>query len=82
MAMNTALAALEPGVFLKTEFRSSENIRWKLFAEHMKKTEIYFNKLICLGMCILDLSKMLMYEDLQGTGIEITLDEPSTLTQH
>jgi len=53
-----------------------------MFAEHMKKTEIYFNKLICLGMCILDLSKMLMYEDLQGTGIEITLDEPSTLTQH
>ena len=27
-----------------------------------KKTHLVFNKQVCLGMCILDLSKMLMYE--------------------
>ena len=33
-----------------------------LVAIHMKKTKIYFNKPVYLGMCILDLSKTLMYE--------------------
>ena len=29
---------------------------------HMKKTELVFNKPVYLGMCILDLSKTLMYD--------------------
>ena len=33
-----------------------------LVAVHMQKTKINFNKLIYLGMCILDLSKTLMYD--------------------
>ena len=33
-----------------------------LVAIHMAKTKLYFNKPVYLGMCILDLSKTLMYE--------------------
>ena len=33
-----------------------------LVAIHMEKTKLYFNKPVYLGMCILDLSKTLMYE--------------------
>ena len=33
-----------------------------LIAVHMKKTKLYFNKPIYLGMSILDLSKSLMYD--------------------
>jgi len=33
-----------------------------LIAVHMKKTKLVYNKPIYLGMCILDLSKTLMYE--------------------
>ena len=33
-----------------------------LAAIHMKKTHLVFNKPVYLGMCILDLSKTLMYE--------------------
>ena len=33
-----------------------------LVAIHMNKTELVFNKPVYLGMCILDLSKTLMYE--------------------
>ena len=33
-----------------------------LFAVHMKKTELVFNKTVYLGMSILDLSKTLMYD--------------------
>ena len=33
-----------------------------LIAVHMKKTKLYFNKPVYLGMCILDLSKSLMYD--------------------
>ena len=33
-----------------------------LIAVHMKKTKLYFNKLVYLGMSILDLSKSLMYD--------------------
>ena len=33
-----------------------------LVAIHMKKTELVFNKPVYLGMCILDLSKTLMYD--------------------
>lgn len=33
-----------------------------LVAIHMKRTELLYNKLIYLGMCILDLSKLLMYD--------------------
>ena len=34
----------------------------KMVAVHMKKTKLYYNKPIYLGMCILDLSKLLMYD--------------------
>jgi hypothetical protein len=34
----------------------------KLVAVHMKKTKVLYNKPIYLGMCILELSKTLMYE--------------------
>ena len=33
-----------------------------LTAIHMKKTRLLFNKPVYLGMCILDLSKTLMYD--------------------
>ena len=33
-----------------------------LIAIHMKKTKLYFNKPVYLGMSILDLSKSLMYD--------------------
>ena len=33
-----------------------------LIAVHMKKTKLYFNKLVYLGMSIVDLSKSLMYD--------------------
>ena len=33
-----------------------------LVAIHMKKTNLVFNKPVYLGMCILDLSKTLMYD--------------------
>ena len=33
-----------------------------LIAVHMKKTKLYFNKPLYLGMSILDLSKSLMYD--------------------
>ena len=33
-----------------------------LIAIHMTKTKIYYNKPVYLGMCILDLSKTLMYD--------------------
>ena len=33
-----------------------------LIAVHMKKTKMYYNKPIYLGMCILDISKTLMYD--------------------
>ena len=33
-----------------------------LISVHMKKTKLYFNKSVYLGMSILDLSKSLMYD--------------------
>ena len=33
-----------------------------VIAVHMKKTKVYYNKPLYLGMCILDLSKTLMYD--------------------
>ena len=33
-----------------------------LIAVHMKKTKLYLNKLVCLGMSIIDLGKSLVYD--------------------
>jgi len=33
-----------------------------LIAVHMKKTKVYYNKPVYLGLCILDSSKSLMYD--------------------
>ena len=49
-----------------------------LVAIHMKKTEIKFNKPVYLGMCILDLSKKVMY-DFQYNYIKPKYDEKSKL---
>ena len=46
----------KPNFYHRTIF--TEN----LIAVHMKKTKVYYNKPIYLGMCILDLSKTLMYD--------------------
>ena len=46
----------QPNYIHRTTF--SDN----LLAIHMERTKLYFNKPVYLGMCILDLSKTLMYE--------------------
>ena len=33
-----------------------------LIAVHMKQTKLYFNRTVCLGMSILNLSKSLIYD--------------------
>jgi len=47
---------------VKPNFRHCTIFDENLVAVHMKKTRIYYNKPVYLGMCILDLSKTLMYE--------------------
>jgi len=47
---------------VKPNFRHCTIFDENLVAVHMKKTTIYYNKPVYLGMCILDLSKTLMYE--------------------
>ena len=46
----------------KPNFEHRTIITENLIAVHMKKTKVYYNKPIYLGMCILDLSKTLMYD--------------------
>ena len=46
----------QPNYIHRTTFSDS------LVAIHMARTKLYFNKPVYLGMCILDLSKTLMYE--------------------
>ena len=46
----------------KPNFKKCTIFSKKLCAIEMKKTQIYFNKPLYLGMCILDLSKTLMYD--------------------
>ena len=46
----------------KPNFRHRTIFNENLVAVHMKKTKLVFNKPIYLGMCILDLSKTLMYD--------------------
>ena len=48
-----------------------------LVAIHMKKTKLVFNKLVYLGMCVLDLSKTLMYDfiiTISSRNMEIKLN--------
>ena len=46
----------------KPNFRSLKIFSENLVSVHMKKTHLIMNKPIYLGMCILDLSKTIMYE--------------------
>ena len=46
----------------KPSFKHCNIFCKELIAIHMKKTSLTFNKPVYLGMCILDLSKTLMYE--------------------
>ena len=46
----------------KPNFKHCNIFCENLIANHMKKTKLKFNKPIYLGMCILDLSKTLMYD--------------------
>ena len=46
----------------KPDYRTTKIFTEKLLAREMKKTEILMNKPVCLGLSILELSKMLMYE--------------------
>ena len=46
----------------KPNFNQCNIFSEDLVAIHMKKTELKFNKPVYLGMCILDLSKTLMYD--------------------
>ena len=46
----------------KSNFDHCNIFREKLVAIHMKKTRLVFDKPVYLGMCILDLSKTLMYD--------------------
>ncbi|XP_022784275.1 uncharacterized protein LOC111324871 [Stylophora pistillata] len=46
----------------KVNFKHCTIFSENLCAFHMGKTQIYFNKPVYLGMCILDLSKTLMYD--------------------
>ena len=46
----------------KPNFDSCTIFDENLIAVHMKKTKLYFNKPVYLGMSILDLSKSLMYD--------------------
>ena len=46
----------------KSNFDHCNIFSEELVAIHMKKTKLLFNKPVYLGMCILDLSKTLMYD--------------------
>ena len=46
----------------KPNFRSRKIFNVNLISVHMKKTSLTMNKLVYLGMCILDLSKTIMYD--------------------
>ena len=46
----------------KPNFKHCTIFDENLVAIHMKKTKLIFNKPVYLGMCILDLSKTLMYD--------------------
>ena len=46
---------------VKPNFYHCNILSEDLVAIHMKKTKLVFNKPVYLGMCILDLSKTLMY---------------------
>ena len=47
---------------VKPNFKHCNIFSENLVSIHMKKTKLFFNKPVYLGMCILDLSKTLMYD--------------------
>ena len=46
----------------KPNYRSCKIFSENLISVHMKKTSLIMNKPVCLGACILDLSKTIMYD--------------------
>ena len=46
----------------KPNYRGRKIFSENLISVHMKKTSLTMNKPVCLGMCILDLSKTIMYD--------------------
>ena len=62
----------------KPNFKHCNIFDENLMAIHMKKTKLVFNKPVYLGMCILDLSKTLMY-DFHYNYIKNTFNEKATL---
>ena len=57
--VNSEKKAMKPA---KPNFKHCNIFDENLVAIHMKKTKLVFNKPVYLGMCILDLSKRLMYD--------------------
>ena len=62
----------------KPNFKHCNIFDENLVALHMKKTKLVFNKPVYLGMCILDLSKTLMY-DFHYNYIKNKFDNKATL---
>ena len=62
----------------KPNFKHCNIFDENLVAIHMKKTKLVFNKPVYLGMCILDLSKTLMY-DFHYNYIKTKFNDKATL---
>lgn len=63
----------------KPNYKHCNIFHENLIAIHMKKTKLVFNKPVYLGMCILDLSKTLMYDFHYNNYIKPKYDENAKL---
>ena len=70
----------------KPNFERATIFDKNLIAIHMKKTQIYFNKPVCIGQVILDLSKTLMFDfhynyikKKYGTKVELVFTDTDSL---
>ena len=50
------------GLVSEPNYHSCKNFSYHLMAIEMKKTRVKMTKPLCLGMSILDISKLIMYE--------------------